>query len=148
MGERQGGDLVDLMLFRVASHGYASPREQILQVVDVGTGLEPVPGLGPTELGALTADQGIVGMVSLRRVLGLPERGAEGRLLVATTSAGPFGFLVDEVVTVARVRAAEIGAVSARLGTGYVTAAVTFEGISWSLVDWDALRAAAETPPR
>jgi chemotaxis signal transduction protein len=147
MGERQGDDLVELLLFRVASHGYASLRGQVLQVVDVGTGLDPVPGLGPSNLGALSDSQGIVGMAGLRRVLGLPERGPEGRLLVAETSAGPFGFLVDEVVTVARVPSTEVGAVSARLGSGYVTAAVSFEGISWSLVDWNALRAAAETPP-
>lgn len=148
MGERGAGDVVVLLLFRVAGHGYASRRDQVVQVVDVGTGLEPVPGMGPSSLLGLGAGDRLVGMVSLRRVLGLPERGAYGRLLVVTTAAGPFGFLVDEVLGVADVPAGEVQAVSSRLGSGYVTGTVSYQGEPWSVVNWDALRAAAEGPPR
>jgi chemotaxis signal transduction protein len=148
MGQREAGDVVVLLLFRVAGHGYASRRDQVVQVIDVGTGLDPVPGLGPSSLLGLGDGGGLVGMVSLRRVLGLPERGARGRLLVVATSSGPFGFLVDDVVGVADVPAGEVQAVSSRLGSGYVTGTVSYEGGPWSLVNWDALRAAAELPPR
>lgn len=144
MGERGAGGLVVLLLFRVAGHGYASPRDKVLQVVDVGTGLAPVPGLGPSSLLALGDGDRLVGMVSFRRVLGLPERGAHGRLLVVATASGPFGFLVDDAVAVVEVPAGEVEGVSARLGSGYITGTVSFRGAPWSLVDWDALRAAAE----
>jgi chemotaxis signal transduction protein len=144
MGGRGDGDLVVLLLFRVAGHGYASRRDEVLQVVDVGTDLEPVPGFGPSSLDGLGDAGGVVGMVSLRRVLGLPERGAHGRLLVVETASGPFGFLVDDAVGVAEVPVAEVQAVSSRLGSGYVTGTVSFEGGQWSLVSWDSLRAAAE----
>jgi hypothetical protein len=133
MGRSQGGGVVVLLLFRVAGHGYASPRDQVLQVVDVGTGLDPVPGLGPSSLLGLGDGDRVVGMASLRRVLGLPERDAYGRLLVVATGAG-----------LAEVPATEVKAVSSRLGSGYVSGTVSLEGGPWSVVDWDALRAAAE----
>jgi chemotaxis signal transduction protein len=92
----------ELLLCRLGDRGYASPRERVREVVDVGAGQPAVPGLSPSSLGGLGGGQRPVALVSLRVALGLPDRGPEGRILVAATRNGPVGFLVDEVVRVLR----------------------------------------------
>ena len=86
-----------LLLFRLGGRGYASPRERVLGIVDVGA-QPPVPGLPSSTLAALDGNGGLLPLVSLRVALGLPDLGAEGRILVVSTNHGPTGFLVDEVV--------------------------------------------------
>jgi CheW-like domain len=80
-----------------------------------------------------------VALVSLRVALGLPDRGPEGRILVATTRGGPVGFLVDEVVRVLRYDPA-VCVPEATRPSGYVTAGFQALGASWLLIDWDAIR--------
>ena len=89
---------MELLLFRLGDRGYASPRERVREVVDVGAGQPAVPGLSASSLGGLGGSQRPVALVSLRVALGLPDRGPEGRILVVATPTGPVGFLVDEVV--------------------------------------------------
>jgi hypothetical protein len=42
---------MELLLFRLGDRGYASPREQVREVVDVGAGQPAVPGLPASSLG-------------------------------------------------------------------------------------------------
>jgi chemotaxis signal transduction protein len=93
---------MELLLFRLGDRGYASPRERVREVVDIGAGQPAVPGLSASSLGKLGGGQRPVALVSLRVALGLPDRGPEGRILVVATRTGPVGFLVDEVVRVLR----------------------------------------------
>src|SRR4029453_3986623 len=64
---------MELLLFRLGDRGYASPREQVREVVDVGAGQPAVPGLSASSLGGLGGGQRPVALVSLRVALGLPE---------------------------------------------------------------------------
>lgn len=130
-----------LLLFRLGGRGYASLRERVLGIVDVGA-QPPVPGLPSSTLGALDGNGGLLPVVSLRVALGLPDLGAEGRILVVTTSHGPTGFLVDEVVQVLEPDPAghPIRVRENRLATGYVTGTVEALGATWLLVNWDAIR--------
>ncbi len=138
-----------LVLFRLGDRGYASPRDQVLEVVDVGTGQPPVPGLEPSDLAALKGMQRLLPLISLRVALGLPDRGPEGRILVVTTRHGPVGFLVDEVVQVTEIDPAATRVRENRLGGGYVVGTVDALGATWMLVDWDAIRLPAGVrPPR
>ena len=130
---------MELLLFRLGDRGYASPREQVREVVDVGAGQPPVPGLPASSLGGLGGGRRPVALVSLRVALGLPDRGPEGRILVVTTRGGPVGFLVDEVVRVLRYDPAVCVPEGTRPG-GYVTASFQALGASWLLIDWDAIR--------
>lgn len=138
----------ELLLFRLGDRGYASAREQVREVVDVGAGQPAVPGLSASSLGGLGGGQRPVALVSLRVALGLPDRGPEGRILVVATRTGPVGFLVDEVVRVLRYDPASCPPESIR-PSGYVTASFQALGGSWLLIDWDAIRLPAGiTAPR
>src|SRR6266511_1088121 len=129
-----------LVLFRLGDRGYATPRDQVLEVVDVGAGQPTVPGLEPSTLAALKAAERLPPLVSLRVALGLPDRGPEGRILVVTTRQGPVGFLVDEVVQVLEIDPTATRVRENRLGSGYVVGTVEALGGTWLLVDWDAIR--------
>src|SRR6266536_4293593 len=129
-----------LVLFRLGDRGYATPRDQVLEVVDVGGGQPAVPGLEPSTLAALKGGDRLSPLVSLRVALGLPDRGPEGRILVVTTRQGPVGFLVDEVVQVLEIDPTATRVRENRLGSGYVVGTVEALGGTWLLVDWDAIR--------
>lgn len=129
-----------LVLFRLGDRGYATPRDLVLEVVDVGAGQPSVPGLEPSTLAALQGPERMSPLVSLRVALGLPDRGPEGRILVVTTRHGPVGFLVDEVVRVLEIDPAATRVRENRLGSGYVVGTVEALGTTWLLVDWDAIR--------
>jgi chemotaxis signal transduction protein len=129
----------ELLLFRLGDRGYASPRERVREVVDVGAGQPAVPGLSESSLGGLGGGQRPVALVSLRVALGLPARGPEGRILVVGTRNGPVGFLVDQVVRVLRYDPAAHPPEATRR-SGYVTAGFQALGASWLLIDWDAIR--------
>ena len=130
---------MELLLFRLGDRGYASPRERVREVVDVGAGQPAVPGLAASSLGGLGGGQRPVALVSLRVALGLPDRGPEGRILVAATRNGPVGFLVDEVIRVLRYDPATCVPESTR-PSGYVTASFRALDASWLLIAWDAIR--------
>ncbi len=129
-----------LVLFRLGDRGYACPRERVRQVVDVGGGQPPVPGLEPSSLSALKGAQRPLPLVSLRVALGLPDFGAEGRIMVVTTRHGPVGFVVDEVVQVLEVDPATTHIRENRLGAGYVVGTVEALSATWLLVDFEAIR--------
>lgn len=139
---------MELLLFRLGDRGYASPRDRVREVVDVGAGQPAVPGLSASSLVGLVGGQRPVALVSLRVALGLPDRGPGGRILVVATRTGPVGFLVDEVVRVLHYDPAACPPESTRL-SGYVTASFQALGGSWLLIDWDAIRLPAGiTAPR
>ena len=139
---------MELLLFRLGDRGYASPRERVREVVDVGAGQPAVPGLSASSLGGLGGGQRPVALVSLRVALGLPDRGPEGRILVVSTRHGPIGFLVDEVARVVRFDPAFCRVEPNKLGAGYVTASFTGLGGTWLLIDWDAIRLPAALTTR
>jgi chemotaxis signal transduction protein len=139
---------MELLLFRLGDRGYACPRERVLEVIDVGAGQPAVPGLPSSSLGALGGGERPVALVSLRLALGLPDRGAEGRILVVATRHGPVGFLVDQVVRVMRYDPAFCRAEPNRFGNGYVTASFQGLGGTWLLIDWDAIRLPAALTAR
>jgi chemotaxis signal transduction protein len=139
---------MELLLFRLGDRGYACPREQVHEVIDVGTGQPAVPGLPSSSLGALGGGERPVALVSLRLTLGLPDRGPEGRILVVSTRHGPIGFLVDEVVRVMRFDPAFCREEPNRFGAGYVTSSFTGLGGTWLLIDWDAIRLPAALTTR
>jgi chemotaxis signal transduction protein len=135
-----------LVLFRLGGRGYACPRDRVRQVVDVGGGQPPVPGLEPSSLSALKGAQRPLPLVSLRVALGLPDFGPEGRILVVTTGNGPVGFLVDEVVCILEVDPATTRVRENRLGAGYVVGTVETLGTTWMLVDFEGIRLTRAAP--
>jgi chemotaxis signal transduction protein len=129
-----------LVLFKLGDRGYATPRDRVLEVVDVGAGQPCVPGLEPSTLDALKETDRLPPLISLRVALGLPDRGPEGRILVVSTRHGPIGFLVDDVVQVLDIDPSATSVRENRLGSGYVVGTVETMGATWLLVDWDAIR--------
>jgi chemotaxis signal transduction protein len=131
---------VELLLFRLAGRGYASWRDQVQEVVDVGGGQPPVPGLPSSSLAALHAEDSRVSLVSMRLALGLPDAGPAGRILVVNGRQGRVGFLVDEVTGVVSVPTEQVKALPSRLGSRYVSATVQADGEAWSIVKWSAIK--------
>jgi chemotaxis signal transduction protein len=129
-----------LVLFKLGDRGYATPRDRVLEVVDVGAGQPSVPGLEPSTLDALKETDRLPPLISLRVALGLPDRGPEGRILIVSTRHGPIGFLVDDVVQVLDIDPSATSVRENRLGSGYVVGTVETMGGTWLLVDWDAIR--------
>jgi chemotaxis signal transduction protein len=78
-----------------------------------------------------------VAVASLRVVLGLPDLGPQGRIVVVDTRQGAVGFLVDDVERVARFEPPNDRVVGSRFAGGYVTATVELAGEPWLLIDWD-----------
>jgi chemotaxis signal transduction protein len=138
----------ELLLFRLGERGYASDRERIREVVDVGAGKPAVPGLPSSSLGALRGGDRPVALVSLRVALGMPDHGPDGRILVVTTRHATVGFLVDEVVQVLRLDPGADRSQAGRFGGGYVTGSVSGLGQTWLLIDWDAIRLPAAVTAR
>jgi hypothetical protein len=140
---------MELLLFRLGDRGYASPRERVREVVDVGAGQPAIPGLAASSLGGLGGGQRPVALVSLRVALGLPDRGPRG----ASWSWPPGPARSASWSTrwcgcCATTRpCAGPGATRA---SGYVTASFSaLGGGSWLLIDWDAIRLpTAITAPR
>jgi chemotaxis signal transduction protein len=129
-----------LVLFKLGDRGYATPRDRVLEVVDVGAGQPSVPGLEPSTLDALKETDRLPPLISLRVALGLPDRVPEGRILIVSTRHGPIGFLVDDVVQVLDIDPSATSVRENRLGSGYVVGTVETMGGTWLLVDWDAIR--------
>jgi hypothetical protein len=139
---------MELLLFRLGDRGYASPRERVREVVDVGAGQPAVPGLSPSSLGGLGGGQRPVALVSLRVALGLPDRGPEGRILVVATPDRPGRVPGRRGRLGAALRPATCRPEATR-PSGYVTAGFQAAGSSWLLIDWDAIRLpTAITAPR
>jgi chemotaxis signal transduction protein len=138
---RQAADLLppgaELLLFRLMGRGYACLFEVVRVVVDVGIGRRPVPGLAASSLGALGAEGRPVAVASLRVLLGLPDLGPQGRIVVVDTRQGAVGFLVDDVERVVRFDPPTGRVVPSRFAGGYVTATVELDGEPWLLIDWD-----------
>jgi chemotaxis signal transduction protein len=136
---------VELLLFRLAGRGYATWRDEVEEVVDIGGGQPPVPGLPSSSLAALHAEDTRVSLVSMRLALGLPDAGPEGRILVVTGRQGRVGFLVDEVTGIVSVPSEQVKALPSRLGSRYVSATVQAGDESWSIVKWSAIKLPAGT---
>jgi chemotaxis signal transduction protein len=138
---RQAADLLppgaELLLFRLMGRGYACLFEVVRVVVDVGIGRRPVPGLAASSLGALGAEGRPVAVASLRVLLGLPDLGPQGRIVVVDTRQGAVGVLVDDVERVATFEPPNDRVVASRFAGGYVTATVELAGEPWLLIDWD-----------
>jgi len=133
------------LLFRLAGRGYASWRDQVEEVVDVGGGQPPIPGLASSSLAALHAEDTRVSVVSMRLALGLPDAGPEGRILVVNGRQGRVGFLVDEVTGIVSVPSEQVKALPSRLGSRYVSATVLAGDETWSIVKWSAIKLPASS---
>lgn len=130
---------VRLLLFRVADRGYATPWRRVRAVVDIGGGHPPVRGMPPSNLRALHPGARPAALVSLRQVIGLPDRDAPGRILVVNIRSRAVGVIVDEVVAVAEIGADQIERRPTRLGGGYVSGQVRHDHEDWLVVEWEAL---------
>jgi hypothetical protein len=69
------GPGMELLLFRLGDRGYASPREQVREVVDGGAGQPAGPGLPASSLGGLGGGQRPVPWSACGSPLGCPTAG-------------------------------------------------------------------------
>ncbi len=96
------------LLVSVAGERFAYPAEFAAEVVVLPT-VAPVPSAPPAVLGIVNYRGAICTVVSLRRVLGLPDqRATEGRLIVAKKLRFDTSFLADRVEGTCEIAEEEI----------------------------------------
>jgi purine-binding chemotaxis protein CheW len=103
---------VQLISFRIGSEHYGitvSKVREILRPLD----LFPVPGMGAKIDGVINLRGEIIPIVKMYLLLGIELAAGEDavrkrRMIIIDASCGSFGFLVDEVLEVARIQNEEI----------------------------------------
>jgi purine-binding chemotaxis protein CheW len=83
----------------VAGESYALPVSEVLEVADYADGAR-VPGAAAAVLGVRNLRGGVLPVVDLATVLGLPRAGVPARIVVAEEGVRTAGLAVDSVVGV------------------------------------------------
>ena len=95
---------VALMTFELADQAYALPLEQVAEVLVMPQRLSVLPGADAAMLGVLAHRGGLLPIVSLRSLLGLPDPAGTGaQMVVARLGAAAIGFVVDRLGAILRV---------------------------------------------
>lgn len=89
---------------RVGGETFAFPIEHVLEVAELGD-ITPVPGAGVAVLGVRNLHGQILPVFDLAHVLGTPQTGRRGLLLVAERGTTRTGLAVDEVTDVSPIAA-------------------------------------------
>lgn len=84
---------------RVASEDYAIPVEHVLEVADLGE-VTAVPESRAEIIGVRNLRGRILPVIDLASVLGIPQSGRPGRLLVVESGGHQAGLAIDEVSSV------------------------------------------------
>jgi len=118
-GEQARARQVALMTFELAGQAYALPLEQVAEVLAMPERLSVLPGADPAMLGVLSHRGGLLPIVSLRSLLGLPGQAESGaQVAVARLGAAAIGFVVDRLGAILRVAPESIGPTPAVLNRG------------------------------
>jgi purine-binding chemotaxis protein CheW len=107
------------MTFELAGQAYALPLEQVAEVLAMPQRLSVLPGADTTMLGVLSHRGGLLPIVSLRSLLGLPGQAQSGaQVAVAGLGAAAIGFVVDRLGAILRVAPESIAPTPAVLNRG------------------------------
>jgi len=103
---KESAPLLEMCSVRIGQTLFGIPITHILEIVG-GTQPQRVP-LAPEFVGGLVHYRGdVLTTVSLRQLLGLPNREGRQDILVLESTGGCFGLLVDSVVEVLTVSSAD-----------------------------------------
>jgi len=105
---------IQLVTFRLGAESFGLPVSkvrEILRPID----LFPVPGMGAEVEGVINLRGEIIPVVKMASLLGVVKNAGERlphrrRIVILDAAAGSFGFFVDEVFEVTRIKAEEIQA--------------------------------------
>lgn len=110
---------IALMTFDLAGQAYALPLEKVAEVLAMPERLSVLPGADPAMLGVLAHRGGLLPIVSLRSLLGLPGQAASGaQVVVARLGSAVIGFVVDRLGAILRVAPEAIAPTPAVLNRG------------------------------
>lgn len=105
MGDAAAVQLEENVVFRLGGELYGVPVGEVREVVAVPA-ITPVPRAGSHIEGIINLRGNVVPVVSLHRLLGLPEPesyGGESRVVIVERGGEPVGLLVDGVHAVLRL---------------------------------------------
>lgn len=104
-----GGELLELLTFRIADEQYAVDIERIVEIVPPRS-LTRIPNAGSSILGIISLRGTIVTLVDVRRRLGHPSAPdtADTRIVVIDFRNETVGFVVDRVQRVVKIAAAAL----------------------------------------
>lgn len=117
--QADAGDLAFLQ-FDLAGQAYALPLEQVREVTLPPAELTALPQTEAMMLGVMPLRGGLLPLISMRALLGLPTKPslAGDRVIVATLGAVSLGLVVDTVRAILRTRERDVGAVPSVLNRG------------------------------
>jgi|SRR6185503_1533105 len=119
---------------RVAGEHYALPVEQVLEVAELGE-LAAVPGSPPEILGVRNLRGGVLPVITLATVLGLPESDPT-RVVVVESGELRAGLRVDEVLDIEQLPPS-----SERVDSDFLRGACMVGGELVGVLDVDAVLA-------
>jgi purine-binding chemotaxis protein CheW len=122
-----GGDRLALVGLRLGSQEYALPLDEVDRVMRPPEALTQVPHTDDVMLGAIAFDGGLLPVVSLAVLLGLPRSGADpasARVLVADVAGERVGLMVERVTGTIEVPRDRIDAVPPLLTRGAAEARI------------------------
>jgi len=112
-------DDLSFLAFELAGQAYALALEQVREAVPLGGAVIDVPGSDPAMLGVMPHRGGLLPIVSLKALLGLPGGQTAGpTAVVASIGETALGLAVDRVRGILRVPPPDVGATPSVLNRG------------------------------
>ena len=123
----RANDRLTLVALRLGGQDYALPLDQVDRVMRPPGALTTVPQSASATLGTIAVDDGLLPVVSLAVLLGLPPPDAaevSARILIASIAGQRVGLLIDRVTGTIEVRRDSIDAVPPLLTRGAAEAQI------------------------
>lgn len=119
-----GAERVALVSFTAAGRSYALPLERVAEVLALPPDVVPVPRAGTAALGVVALRDGLLPLLSLPVLLGLPapRHGTEARVVVARLGEDKTGLVVDALGPILRLPPDAVDPVPTALSRGGTTA--------------------------
>jgi purine-binding chemotaxis protein CheW len=126
---------------RAANEQYALRVEEVLEVAELGE-ITPVPGANASVMGVRNLRGQVVPVLSLARVLDVPDSAAPQRIVIAGDSDRKAALAVDEVIGVE-----ELPTPSEEVASSHVVGAALADGSLVGVVDVPSILDAIEGQP-
>ncbi len=111
---------VAFLQFELAGQAYALPLEQVREVTTAPTQTTVLPQADAAMLGVMALRGGLLPLVSMRALLGLPSKTSDSadKVVVASLGGASLGLVVDRVRAILRASERDMGAVPSVLNRG------------------------------
>ena len=122
---RVDAQALGFLTFSLGRQRFAFPLAEVRAVIPAPAELLPIPGADPVVLGVAPYDAGVLPVVELAALLGLPAATGSGRLIVVEIGGAPVGLRVERIFGALRLASRAVSPAPAALNRGAGEARVT-----------------------